>query len=347
MAPAVTYSEPEIGCSIKSTSQTFKALLGGELALLLVLALTGNAHAQTCTPPSNGLIGHWPGNGNANDIAGSNNGTLINGATFAAGKVGQAFSFDGINDFVQTNNNIGITGNSPRTVCAWIKATSTQSAGGRPCCPTPFSWGVDLSSQCFGNFMSSGEWFAWGCVDDIRTLVIDNLDWNHHCVTYNSSAATYYINGVPVATQNKGWHTGNSPLIIGDGFNHRRPPSPIPTPFNGRVDEFLVYNRALKMPQKFWTSAILAAAASWTTSSATRPSLPRGVFAQGTRHRTRVALVRSRRTVVGTRKPPASVCRTSSPRDSRSLWSISLRTRFSTSRSQRVCATRRRRPSGQ
>jgi len=41
-----------------------------------------------------------PGDGNANDIVGSNNGTLMIGATFAAGKAGQAFSLDGTNDFV-------------------------------------------------------------------------------------------------------------------------------------------------------------------------------------------------------------------------------------------------------
>ena len=36
-------------------------------------------------------VGWWPGDGNPNDITGSNHGTLVNGATFAAGLVGQAF----------------------------------------------------------------------------------------------------------------------------------------------------------------------------------------------------------------------------------------------------------------
>lgn len=40
--------------------------------------------------------GAWlPGDGNANDIQGNNDGTVQNGATFAPGMVVQAFSFDG------------------------------------------------------------------------------------------------------------------------------------------------------------------------------------------------------------------------------------------------------------
>jgi hypothetical protein len=38
--------------------------------------------------------------GNVSDIADGNDGTLANGATFAAGRVGQAFSLDGVNDHV-------------------------------------------------------------------------------------------------------------------------------------------------------------------------------------------------------------------------------------------------------
>src|ERR1035438_688907 len=57
--------------------------------------------ATNCTPAPSGLISWWPGNGSAFDVAGTNNGTLLGGATYAAGEVGQAFSFDGVNGAVQ------------------------------------------------------------------------------------------------------------------------------------------------------------------------------------------------------------------------------------------------------
>ena len=53
-----------------------------------------------CVEISNGLIGWWPGEGNAEELVFGNDGTLIAGTSFAAGKVGQAFSFDGDNDFI-------------------------------------------------------------------------------------------------------------------------------------------------------------------------------------------------------------------------------------------------------
>ena len=42
----------------------------------------------------------WPGKENAQDVIGPNDGTLQGGTTFAPGMVGQAFSFDGIDDHV-------------------------------------------------------------------------------------------------------------------------------------------------------------------------------------------------------------------------------------------------------
>ena len=42
-----------------------------------------------------GLISWWQGEGNAIDVLGGNNGTLVGGVTFAAGKVGQAFNLNG------------------------------------------------------------------------------------------------------------------------------------------------------------------------------------------------------------------------------------------------------------
>src|SRR5438876_7179561 len=69
----------------------------GVIALLSI----GAGNAQSCEQLPRGIAGWWPGDGNALDLtSGSNNGTLINGATYAAGVDGQGFSLDGINDRV-------------------------------------------------------------------------------------------------------------------------------------------------------------------------------------------------------------------------------------------------------
>jgi hypothetical protein len=51
--------------------------------------------ADTCVPPPAGLVSWWPGDGNAQDIIGPNDGTLQGGATFAPGVVGEAFKLNG------------------------------------------------------------------------------------------------------------------------------------------------------------------------------------------------------------------------------------------------------------
>src|SRR3989304_5996219 len=68
------------------------------LAISFVWAHGAAGQVQQCVTPPSGMVSWWGGDGNAFDIIGANNGTLMNGATYAAGKVGQAFSFDGVND---------------------------------------------------------------------------------------------------------------------------------------------------------------------------------------------------------------------------------------------------------
>ncbi len=51
--------------------------------------------AGDCEPIPLGLSGFWPGDGNANDVHRGLNAQMLRGATFAAGRVGNAFQFDG------------------------------------------------------------------------------------------------------------------------------------------------------------------------------------------------------------------------------------------------------------
>jgi len=70
-------------------------------ALMLVAVPT---QAQQCFPAPAGLVSWWPGDGDAKDLQGANNGTFVNGATVGAGLVAQGFSFDGVNDYVNVGD---------------------------------------------------------------------------------------------------------------------------------------------------------------------------------------------------------------------------------------------------
>ena len=111
------------------------ALLHAQIAALsavLGFLLSGlPAQAQNCAPVPSGLIGWWKGEGNASDSAGANHGALMSGATFAVGIVGQAFSFDGVNDAVKFGDVLDdvFAGPDKRfTIDLWVKVNALSNA---------------------------------------------------------------------------------------------------------------------------------------------------------------------------------------------------------------------------
>ncbi|HEU0030834.1 MAG TPA: thrombospondin type 3 repeat-containing protein [Kofleriaceae bacterium] len=71
-----------------------------------------------------GAIGHWAGDGNANDSIGGANGTFSGSALFGAGQLGQAFAFDGTN-FMKA---AAFDRTGAFSVSFWAKANAFQSA---------------------------------------------------------------------------------------------------------------------------------------------------------------------------------------------------------------------------
>ena len=93
------------------------------------LTFAFGAAARDCFPAPPGLVGCWPGEGNANDIIGTNNGALQGGATASApGIVGSAFGFDGTNGYVQIPDSPAFHPTN-LTVEAWVNLNSLDSPG--------------------------------------------------------------------------------------------------------------------------------------------------------------------------------------------------------------------------
>ena len=101
------------------------------LLLLLSVMSAGLVLAQVCLTPPSGMVSWWPGDGNANDIVGGNNGALQDGATFAPGLVGPAFSFNVSTvpgAYVDVPNAPNLNpGTSDFTVDFWMNSTSAPS----------------------------------------------------------------------------------------------------------------------------------------------------------------------------------------------------------------------------
>lgn len=88
------------------------------------LSRVAASDATTCpASPTTDLVSWWRAEGTATDSQDGNAGILQNGVTFATGRVGQAFSLDGLNDHVAipfaTNLNLSPSGSF--TLAAWVQ----------------------------------------------------------------------------------------------------------------------------------------------------------------------------------------------------------------------------------
>jgi hypothetical protein len=222
------------------------------------------AGPQTCTQPPSGLVSWWPGDGNANDIQDGNDGTLQNGAAFAPGKVGQAFSFDGVDDYVSIthNDNLNVTSH---TIEAWIRppdfvpstfATILSKTTPAPVertfglfiepsfVPFPLTPGALLGDFTNGpnNFNSSRG----------NTVVTDG-NFHHVAVTYDAPSGTMrlYLDGnldvETMFTPGTLPDTHTIPASIGAEFSGIG--SNARLFFNGLIDELGLYNRALSQTE--------------------------------------------------------------------------------------------------
>jgi hypothetical protein len=90
-------------------------------AVWVILALGGLAvKAQGVVPP--GLVSWWQAEGNALDAQAANSGALVGPVAFVAGRIGQAFRFDG-NGYVEVPR-LDSLEPSTVTVAAWVRGVA-------------------------------------------------------------------------------------------------------------------------------------------------------------------------------------------------------------------------------
>jgi hypothetical protein len=209
-------------------------------------------------PLSPGLVAWWRGEGNALDSAGTNNGTLVGGVTFASGEFGQAFSLNGASGFIKIPDAPALRPPSFTLQC-WAQF---NSAGGQQALlAKPFGSGVADSFIFYLNngVLDGGLTAASLNYSDITyPFVPIEGRWYHLAFSFNalSGQEALYVDGVQVANQlttlTVGYGT-NSMILGADNDNGS------PTLYlNGRIDEVCVYNRELSPAEiaSFWTTDV-------------------------------------------------------------------------------------------
>jgi hypothetical protein len=190
-----------------------------------------------------GLVGHWTmdgkdinwATGKVNDVSGNaNHGNISNMSTTTSpvmGKIGQALSFDGVDDTVTTPT-INFSG-SEFTFSFWLKTNATVDH-------VFLSW----RHTRYCALLSGGNTGKLSCTVDGTAVngastdfAINNNQWQHIVFVVNGNNQAIYLNGLKHGTASATLDTTNDTVVIGrrnfGGFGR------------AEMDDVRIYNRVL------------------------------------------------------------------------------------------------------
>ena len=177
-----------------------------------------------------GLVGWWRGENNAQDSAGANHGERRNGAGFAAGRVGQAFAFDGKDDCIQIPDAETLRPVSV-TLEAWVAFDVITSDPQFLIAKARSSGSVDS----YALWLQSGSLKGAAHVNALSAPFSPKPgSWHHLAYTFDNDAKqqVLYIDGIQVASgrANSSIAYDDQPLLLGckmqNGMINLFPPRP-------------------------------------------------------------------------------------------------------------------------
>lgn len=207
---------------------------------------------------SNGLVGYFPFSGNANDASGNNHhGVLQNSIQLTSdrfGNLNSAFLFDGVDDYIAVNDNMGNFSTPHFSLVLWFKTSSNslQNLIGKR------NFGPTNGQQCqffinyppfpgIGSNIISNQNVCSVGITSSTSYINSNTDiclgrWYSAIITFDGSFHNIYINGVLVRSVATSFNTMaqcNSELRFGNWWQDDL------IPFNGVMDDIRWYNRPL------------------------------------------------------------------------------------------------------
>jgi hypothetical protein len=198
------------------------------------LAFSLNAFSQTS---NSCLVGYWPFNGNANDESGIGNNVSVHGTTLTTDRLGNSNSacyFDGVDDYIEVADALGLDFENNGTLSFWVKQDGDI--------------GTILWKRRYSGSIGWTIYFGFpntiiGYVNDNATWVQGTTTsslWQHIVLISNNGVMKLYINCSLVDTKTNtsgGFQKTNTPLLIGTDENNNY--------FNGTIDDIRIFNCAI------------------------------------------------------------------------------------------------------
>jgi uncharacterized protein (TIGR02145 family) len=232
---------------------TLTTILGCDSILNQIVTIQPSS---TCNPiptyvPTNGLVGWWGFNGNAQDGSGNGNHGMVNGATLTTDRFGnqnKAYEFDGTDDYISVINSNSLS-LSQYSISVWSKIdTSISWFPGRQLiskgCEWPIGVGVSYRIYFENTYYVMDNWAPSRSL--LSNLINSfNSNWSHLVFTFDGQGNSMYLNGVLLgnATQNSALVSSLEPLFI--GARKFASSCTISDNYSGKLDDIGIWNRAL------------------------------------------------------------------------------------------------------
>lgn len=208
---------------------------------------TFSASIKSCfTIPTNGLIAHYPLDGNANDESGNyRHGTIIGNVVSISdrkGNANSAYQFSGaVLNYISIPDNASLCSNT-LTLNAWVNFAPSE--GGYI-----INKGRDITN---GSYRLStggiGGQVLYNGINDASYASVPTNQWVMLTGVISGNSAKYFVNGVQVSSatlsNNFTCSSIGQPLTIGNHY-YNGVPNIWAYPYKGKIDDVRIYNRAL------------------------------------------------------------------------------------------------------
>jgi len=178
----------------------------------------------------------------AKDLSGNgNNGRLVNNPKWVDGRFNSALEFDGVDDYVDCDNDVTLNPSDTITIQAWFKAVNLPSAYPRivsketNTTANPYSVMVRQGDSVVRFLLGDGT-TEYGAGDVAITLGV----WYHIAATYDGAMMRIYLNGTLAGTRDLIFTLPDRTTSVLIGNN---PPND--RQFNGTIDEVAIFSVAL------------------------------------------------------------------------------------------------------
>lgn len=216
------------------------------LSVLVSVVLFSNAQAQIPSyVPTNGLVGYWPFNGNANDQSGNGHNGIIHGATLTSDRnnvVNSAYSYDGINDYIAIAHAAQLDLVDSASFSYWINwgGLNIYEGGSQSIIDKSTPSDVQNYRLCVYDVAPTKVFAMSNMVLKSSTSSIVSTQWTHVVFTFKAGTIKVYLNGnLDYSGSLSLTATNNDSLLFGtDNHGNNRF-------FEGMIDDIGIWNRAL------------------------------------------------------------------------------------------------------